>query len=315
MSAKSPNFFIIGAPKCGTTSLASWLAEHPNVYIPPVKEPHYFNTDLAYINTPSERQYRRLFNSVTEKHSAIGEASVFYLYSENAVEEIERRIPNSRYVVLVRNPVEMAPSLHDQQVFSGNEHITDFERAWLISDDRLLGKSAVRHCREPRLLAYQSVCRLGEQVARLYTQVPKERVLALVLDDLKADPRREYHKVLEFLGVPDDGRRQFPVANRAKERRWPAMRRVIVAVNEARGSIGIPRLGSGVMPWLDRLNLVERPRAELSSDLRKELREYFRDDVELLSALLGRELCSWLTARSSFQSMRTDQEPWRAAEK
>src|SRR5262245_35065298 len=84
---KKPTFFIIGAPKCGTTSLAAWLADHPDIFMSPTKEPHYFNTDhKRYLN--SLAGYEQLFEDATDRHSAVGEASVWYLYSANAVENI-----------------------------------------------------------------------------------------------------------------------------------------------------------------------------------------------------------------------------------
>ena len=84
----SPNFFILGAPKCGTTSLASWLSDHPHIFIPPIKEPHYFNTDDQHRNIRRRLDYEKLFRGVTEKHIGVGEASVWYLSSEVAVRNI-----------------------------------------------------------------------------------------------------------------------------------------------------------------------------------------------------------------------------------
>jgi len=84
---KKPNFFILGAPKCGTTSLAMWLSEHPNIFMCPIKEPHYFNTDgLQRIKTLE--QYESLFTDAKPEHVAVGEASTHYLYSKEAVPRI-----------------------------------------------------------------------------------------------------------------------------------------------------------------------------------------------------------------------------------
>jgi len=296
---KKPNFFIIGAPKCGTTSLAVWLSKHPNIYMSPLKEPHFFNTDLKYNNVSNPRGYWLLFDGVTNEHKAVGEASVFYLFSRVAVPYIEREMPGSKYIVMVRNPVDMAYSLHEQQLVAGNEHIKDFAQAWRLSEKRAKGQEVTRWCREPRLLDYKSVCRLGEQVERLFNIVPRERVLVLVLDDVKENPRREYLKMLDFLGVPDDGRTEFPVYNPAKERRWPWLRRAVLAMGRASRSVkevlGIPTVwGTGILNSIDKLNIRYRPRPPMPPELRAEITEYFKADVSTLSHLLNRDLSTWV---------------------
>lgn len=289
-----PNFFIIGAPKCGTTSLASWLSEHPNIYMSPIKEPHFYNTDLRDVRIRDPEEYERLFMGARAEHVAVGEASVFYLFSKVAVPRIEREHPQARYIVIVRNPIEMAYSLWDQFLFSGQEHIRSFEDAWRLSDERAAGRAVTRWTRDARLLDYKSVCRLGEQVRRLLSIVPRERVLILVLDDIKVDPRSQYLKVLGFLGVPDDGRREFPVHNPAKERRWPILNRAVKAYWDIQRKLRIPALRTGLLKKLDELNTRYRPRPPLPSSLRREMAEYFRDDVCLLGELIERDLSYWL---------------------
>jgi len=278
---KKPNFFIIGALKCGTTSLASWLGEHPNVYMSPVKEPHFFCSDFNGALIPNEREYYRYFKKATSQHIAVGEASTAYLYSK------------------VGNPVEMAYSLHDHYIFWGAEHIYDFEMAWRLSPERRAGRMVSRWCSEPRLLDYQSICKLGEQLERLFNIVPRERVLILVLDDLKENPRREYLKVLDFLGVPDDGRQEFPVKNPAKERRWPGLHKGVRLIGRAsrktKHLLGIPtNRRTGILRVMNIINVKYRPRPPMSVQLRKELIEYFRPDVEKLGSLLNRDFSHWL---------------------
>jgi len=295
---KKPNFFIIGAPKCGTTSLAAWLSEHPNIYMSPLKEPHFYNTDLGNCKL-TRREYELLFHGATDKHKAVGEASTSYLFSRVAVPRIEKELPGSRYIVMIRNPVDMAYSFHEELVTLGYEHIKDFAKAWQLSEERAKGRAVTQWCHEPKLLDYKSVCRLGEQLERLFKIVPRERVLVLVLDDVKENPRREYLKVLNFLGVSDDGRTEFPVYNPAKERRWPWLRRAVLAMGRASRSVkkalGIPTVrGTGILNRIDKLNIRYRPRPPMPPELRAEITEYFRDDVLLLSRLLDRDFSTWL---------------------
>jgi len=299
---KKPNFFIIGAPKCGTTSMAAWLSEHPNVYMSPIKEPHFYSADLPkYKAVKTKKEYDLLFKEADpSRHYAVGEASVFYLFSRVAVPQIERAHPGAKYIVMVRNPVDMAYSFHEQLLVSGDEHIRDFARAWELSPERRQGRAVSRWCREPKLLDYQSVCKLGEQLERLFRVVPRERVLVLVLDDVKENPRREYERVLNFLEVPDDGRMTFPVKNPAKELKWPFVQKGVRLVGEwwaaLKRSVGIPRhVGrTGVLKTITRFNVRYRPRNPMSEELRQQLSNYFKQDVEKLSNLIGRDLTYWL---------------------
>ncbi len=294
---KKPNFFIIGAPKCGTTSLAAWLAEHPNIYMSPVKEPHFYNADLGNAKI-TRHEYELLFTIATNDHKAIGEASTSYLFSRVAVPSIEKELPNSRYIVMVRNPVDMAYSCHEQLFFLGYENIKDFAEAWRLSEERAKGCAVSPWCHEPKLLDYKSVCCLGGHLERLFHSVPRERVLVLVLDDVKANPRREYLKVLDFLDVSDDGRLGFPVKNTAKERHWLWLQKAVQGVGKTSATVkewlGIPRTkGTGFLQAINRKNTKYRRRTPLSNDLRRELIHYFEQDIRLLSHLLDRDLSMW----------------------
>lgn len=289
---KRPNFFILGAPKCGTTSLAAWLAAHPAVYVPPTKEPHFFNTD-GYPLTRSQRHYERLFAPAGHGHVAVGEASTGYLSSRDAVPLILEYAPAARFVVCLRNPVDMAPSLHEQRVFEGKEHVADFRTAWELQEARREGRAVAPWCRTPGDLLYDETCRLGSQMRRLYERVDSSRVLPLLLDDMRRDPSTAYRSVLDFLGVPDDGRHDFPVHNAAKERRYPGVNHVVRLAAAAKRGLGIQR-GLGLLNRIDSGNTRERSRAPLPPETRGELAAYFETEVLTLSKLLGRDLRHWL---------------------
>lgn len=298
LMSKKPNFFIIGAPKCGTTSLAAWLAEHPNIYLSPIKEPFYFSHDIRHQWIHTWDQYLRLFESASSEHTAVGEASTSYLFSKVAVPTIEQRLPGARYIVMLRNPVDMAYALHEQQLRVFHENLSDFVQAWYLASKRRSGRQVPPGCPDPVLLDYPAWCRLGEQLKRLYTVVPRERVLVLVLDDVKKNPRREYLRVLDFLGVPDDGRQVFPVHNPAREWRWSwfgkALRGLSRGVAWAKHVKGVlPRRNLGVIRKLEAIGTRRRPRRPLPAEFRAELERYFAEDIQLLEELLGRDLSFW----------------------
>lgn len=290
----APSFFIIGAPKCGTTSLAGWLGTHPAIYMPALKEPAYFATDLTQ-RRPNRRAYQALFAAADERHVAIGEASTCYLYSQVAVPAILDQRPTSQFIVCLRNPIEMAQSLHQQVLFDLNEDIGTFEDAWRLQDARREGRRVPRMCREPWVLAYEARCRLGEQVARLLRHVDREKALFVLLDDLQADPAREYRRVLAFLELPDDGRAAFPVLNRAKHARSRMVKRGVEFLSELRCALGVTgRLG--IRPVLDRLNTRPVTPAPLTNDMKNSLRTCFASDVGLLGSSIGRDLSHWMAS-------------------
>ena len=287
-----PNFFIIGAPKCGTTSLAAWLAAHPQIYFSSVKEPHFFNTDHnRFIN--SLESYEKLFSGATPGHKAIGEGSVWYLYSSNAVANIAAYNPAAKFIVLLRNPVEMAPSLHEELVFTGREDVADFAAAWRLQEPRRQGRNLPRMVWEPKYVQYGDLCSLGAQVERLFATVPRARVKLVFLEDLITDPAAAYRSILQFLGVDDDCRTDFKPVNQAKQRRWPSLLRVAWLVTTMKKAVGIEG-GLGLWRRVDAYNRIERERMPINAETRRMLQDYFRADIVKLQALAGRDLSHWL---------------------
>ena len=129
--ASKPNFFIVGAPKCGTTALYEYLRPHPHIFMSKVKEPHFFANDLGtypFIKTLEE--YTRLFTDSNEQHVRVGEASVYYLRSATAIANIHQFNPHAKIIAMFRNPVEMVHALHSQLLYVSEESESDFETAW-----------------------------------------------------------------------------------------------------------------------------------------------------------------------------------------
>ncbi len=288
---RKPDFFIIGAPKCGTTSMATWLAEHPAVFMSPTKEPHYFNTDEArYINSLSG--YEKLFEAAGAEHAAVGEASVWYLYSQTAVANVLAYQPAARFIVMLRNPVEMAVSLHDEMIFGGFETIEDFGEAWAAQADRLAGKAKGARFGDTRRLIYADACKLGRQLERVLEQADRRRVHTILMDDIRRDPRAAYLATLAFLGVADDGRTDFDARNTAKRRKNPLIPKIGNALVAAKRALGIER-GFGLWRHVEAGNQEAVKRAPIPEAMRDTLAAHFADDVALLGRLIGRDLGHW----------------------
>ena len=135
-----PDFFIIGAPKCGTNALYSYLGGHPHVFMPALKEPQYFCHDFPGLaQVRNQDDYTRLFE-VAPAGAVLGEASVWYLYSEVAVPAIRAANPATKLIVILRNPIDAAYSLHTQFLRSLKETEDDFEAAWNLQEPRHHGR-------------------------------------------------------------------------------------------------------------------------------------------------------------------------------
>ena len=289
---RKPDFFIIGAPKSGTTAMARYLGEHPTIFMSDPKEPHFFNTDFANRYATTIEAYLGCFDGAGAEHLAVGEASVMYLYSQEAVGNILRFAPEARFVVMLRNPIDVAYGLHSQALVSFQENIKDFEEAWRLQPGRRMGVALPPGAKEKKSYLYGDLALLGEQMQRLLSQMPAERVCTLWFEDLVGDARAAYETVLRFLRVPSDGRTDFPRhnANRRVKSLW--LRDAVSGAMHLKRRLGIDtRLG--LLRGLKVRNMHFGERQALSKELRREMALFFRDDVQLLSSLTGRDLSHW----------------------
>src|ERR1700686_4114710 len=163
---RKPDFFMVGAPKCGTTALYRCLQAHPDIFVPERKEPHHFGTDLyspTYVRNLDE--YLSLFAGAEEK-KRVGEASVWYLYSKCAAAEIRAFHPHASVIMMLRNPVDMLYSLHSQHLYNGTEEIVDFADALSAEADRKKGRRLPEGVPAVERLFYREVAKYRDQVGR-----------------------------------------------------------------------------------------------------------------------------------------------------
>lgn len=298
---KKPNFFIIGAPKCGTTALSEYLRTHPQIYVSSPKEPHYFAED--YNNTPFKtwEKYLSLFEAASDRHLAVGEASVHYLCSEMALEKIRDFNPEAKIIVMLRNPIQLVHSYHAQLLYNTGEDEPDFETAWRLQSVRQAGQQIPKRCGNPRVLQYKEIARLGSQVEKLLSLFPQQQVKAIVFDDFKASPKNTYEEVLEFLEVPSDNRVEFPRINASKTHNLPWLGQftektpapILAVAKKTQNLLGIESFG--IMNVLRSLNHKPKERQPLGADFRGHLIDEFREETHKLSQLLQRDLSHWVS--------------------
>ena len=301
-----PSFFIVGAPRCGTTALARYLKRHPQVCFSVPKEPHY----LAYAPpeiplAELEARYLELFfPHRAPKHLLLGDGSVSYLYSDSAIRHALALDPTARFIVLVRDPLELLPSYHLRMLYTLDEDQADFATAWSRQAERARGVHVPRDCRDPRFLQYTEIGRLAARIERLWELAGRERCLVIVHDDFVADTAAVYAQVLAFLGLEHDGRTTFSRKLESRTFRSHALHRllyrppVLIAKavlnaklqrNRDRKRSLVKRVRSRLLVW-NTLPLRPRP---LPPAVRGELRKTFAADVELLGKLLERDFSHW----------------------
>ena len=288
-----PNLFIVGAPKCGTSAWVEYLGSHPDIFFSPAKEPHHFSHDFPdWCWARTREEYLALFAGSGDA-PVVGEASVRYLYSKVAATEIHRFNPDSKILVFLRDQEDFLPSLHNQQLYNRDESIEDFERAWLLSGKRTKDTISAS-CREPRFLDYEAMGRFQEQVERYFALFPADQVRVLHYRDWVASPREAYLGILEFLGLTDDGRTEFPPVHQARHHRSRLLATLtqnppawaLRASAVAKWLLGKSQLGLAAR--LRRINRAEGYRATISPALKQEIRRHYQAENRLLDHRIWR---------------------------
>jgi len=305
-----PDFFIIGAPRCGTTSLSRYLSRHPQVCFSRPKETHYF---AQLSGLPSEDDLKqdyidRYFGHRTPDESAAGEGSVSYIHLPEAIEQILHFNPNAKFIAMVRSPKSMLPSYHQKMLFLLQENERDFDRAWDLQTARAQGANLPKTCLDQRLLKYAEVARMGAQVERLFNMVGRERAHIIVFDDFVTDTLAEYRALLDFLELDYDGQTEFERRFESQMYRYYWLQHLFFKT-ATRGGKFVDTLERSSRKYREdgtiRPNLIKRitrlnkgpvKPAPLSPQMVNTLREELHDDVQLLGQLLQRDLGFWLTA-------------------
>lgn len=207
-----PNFLIVGAAKCGTTSLYEYLKVHPEVFMPKRKEPNFF-AGPSQGNKVSEKEYISLFSRV-EREKAIGEASVAYLFAEGTPARIYEHLgPRTKILIILRNPVDAAYSLWGHKRREGGEKL-EFQEAVESEPQRIRDPDFIKNCTGWLYsYAYLERARFACQVQNYISQFGSEQVKVLIFEEFFSDPVKWYSEVCRFLGVSDDYQPSFQVHN------------------------------------------------------------------------------------------------------
>lgn len=304
-STKVPNFLIIGAAKCGTTSLYRYLAQHPQVYMSPRKHMRHFAfevecppfrgpaplgraTPYAVADADS---YHALFDGATDE-TAIGEASHSYLYQAQAAGRIKEYAPDMKLIAVLRNPAERAFSHYRQLIRNGRETISDFVRALEEEETRVSdGWWPDFH--------YAHIGLYHRQLERYFELFGRDRIRVYLYEDLRDDPAGMMRDIFEFLEVDDsfipEAAIRYNASGLPKNRFLHAALQGIRRVKPAAERIFPKKLTQASLRVGSSLHNGNLTSYRLSPELRAWVTEtYFREDITRLQGLLRRDLSSWL---------------------
>lgn len=272
-----PNFLIVGAPRCGTTSLYAYLQQHPDVYMSLLKEPRYFP---CFGVLPGERvvrdraEYKQLFDGVKTER-AIGEASPHYLHAPEAAARIAAELPDAKIIVSLRNPADRAYSSYLGRVRRGVE------------------KRPVEDALQPGNYFFDASL-YSDALARYFATFDRSRVKVLLFDDFARDTAVALRDLCAFLDIAPNAAIDTDARhNVGLMPKWAAVDAIAVhAATAARDLLPAAMRGTGLATRLRRLWLRRPP--PLPAALRASLLHAFEPDIRRTGKLIGRDLSGWL---------------------
>jgi hypothetical protein len=293
LSIARPNFFVLGAPKCGTTTLHQVLMAHLHIFMTKQKEPHFFDTD-TYYNRGLDRYLRDHFRGAAG-FNARGEATAAYLRSEKVRDRIRRDLGEDlRFVVILRDPVKRAWSHYLHQCRDCVE-TESFERALEFESTRLSADGSPS-------TAYFRDGLYARQLRIWFEAFPREHFLVLLTEDLAERPGAVARQAFAFLEVDPDV--EFSPPSPANVGWTPRYPRLGAALNRRDGMIGtlkrlVPyssrqRLGKLINGWNSR---PFEAAPTIDPAIARALRRRYYDEILAVEEIIGRDLAMW---RSGF---------------
>lgn len=295
-----PTFFIVGAPRSGTTAMYEYLRVHPQIYMPDYKAPSYFATDLEPAN-PWAARYRTkkgyfgLFDSVNGEKQ-VGTASDLYLYSKVSAKNIKKFNPKAKIIIMLRSPVEVMYSFFNLAYYSGVENVSTFEEALLLEESRKKGKNLPEnHLFMKYYYYYRDVVRFSDQVKRFFKLFPRNQIEVIIYDDFKKDALKVYKETLKFLGVDESFVPNFKIVNgvrKVKNRYFQVFAGRLAYIINLFGPY-VFGLCKAVYDYLERLNFRKVKYPSIDPNLEKKLKKEFAREVGNLGKIVGRDLSYW----------------------
>lgn len=297
-----PNFLIVGAAKCGTSSLANYINQHPEVYISTPKEPRFISSQFTefplqgplsdrleswYIKTYED--YLKLFEEANSE-KAIGEASVDNLFFYNkSIPLIKKYLGEPKIIIMLRHPVRRAFSAYSHMIRDKREPLS-FEHAIDVQEERLKNNWEFLYC-------YLEASKYYNQVKAYKNNFRK--TLIILTEDLHKNPGRVFHEIFSFLEV--DPRFQVDQTIKHNKSGVPKFRMIHnFFKNDNKLRLALQPLTRLFIPSKLRQKLSYRiqssnlTKLEIAPNTYEKLVEVFKEDVIKLQGIIDKDLSHWL---------------------
>lgn len=297
-----PDFIVLGAPKAGTTSLYFYLKQHPQIFVPEIKEPGFFaftGTDLNKIEFQSDTYMKRITITEPDKYTSLfenagadqkkGDFSTVYLGSPQAPLNIARYAPQAKMIAILRNPIERAFSNFMHRKNANTEQYRSFLDAVKAEPERLRQNWYASY-------HYINAGMYSVHLKAYFDQFPRDQIRIYLYEEL-AQIDWLIKDLFEFIGVdpavPIDTSVKFNTTGKIP--RIPWLHRILQGDKSFKkglqNSMAVHKWAS-IHAFYDKLMLGEP--AKMNHHEREVLREIFREDIMLTSSMIGRDLSHWL---------------------
>jgi hypothetical protein len=287
-----PNFLIVGAAKAGTTSLSYWLQQHPDVFLPAIKEPSYFVSNYGLAD---REQYYDLFTPGVGKRM-IGEASTAYLTAPESAAWIAEELGIIKIIIILRHPVRRALSLYSWMVMEGYEWLTDFSTALEKESERL--HDPIFYRSNPEFFWDYMYFNSGlyvEQVNRYFQIFGKDNVRVYLFDNLVSDPKSFYVDVCQFLSLPPIFTIDFTARNISRIPKFISLQFWLRHHSWRKVPGRFQEVFRSYVPLLMEWNCKLGSKPVVLPAIEEALLQRYRDEIICLSDLLQRDLSPWLS--------------------
>ena len=301
MNNKLPNFLIVGAAKCGTSSLHNYLNQHPDIFMPTftpegikVKEPRFLIKEKLQKRLPkgiwNYEDYKLLFESVTNE-IAIGESTVLYLYYHNeAIKNIKKYLGEDvKIIIMLRNPIDRAYSAYSFASRTPQENQT-FKEALINARERFDKDETL----SPMIL-YKELG-LYYKMVKDYMESFKD-VHVILYDDFVLQTDLEVRRAFDFLNIINTNDINTDKVINSGGKKWNSR----FMKNLLMGEGGMKKILKFLLPKKVRVNIKARltnsftSKADIINEsIKKELLDYYEKDIQLLEKLITKDLSKWI---------------------
>lgn len=297
------DFFLVGWPKTGSTSLHYYLSQHPEIFMATVKESYFFCTDIIndsnqhgtghFFHYQDEARYETLFKGWKE-HQLIGESSVFYSISEDAIFNIHKRNPKAQIILILREPIELLDSWFNYLKLHSRETADSLEAALELQEQRAIGNQCPVNTQARIHLQYDQIVDFPRHLDRIFKCFAKDQVKIILYDDYKANREKTVMDVYSFLNVNPEFVPDYTEKNVSQKAKHKIFKHLVDRnkhlVKKILKPVGLLHENGLIHRMYLKIFTANERRKQVSDQRKKLLKQRYLEKVEEASRLLDIDL-------------------------